>query len=103
LKLEYFILLAVCLAGPAVLSFSPKIGFYKYPLRLIISIALPFTVFLSWDIWATARGHWGFNMDYITGIKIFNLPVEEALFFIIIPFCAIFTWETVKYYTGKKK
>jgi lycopene cyclase domain-containing protein len=102
-KLEYFIVLAVCLAGPLVLSFSKKLDFYKFPARLVFSILIPFIVFVIWDIWATGRGHWGFNQNYITGIKIVNLPVEEVLFFIVIPFCALFTWETVKYFMRDKK
>ena len=102
MKLEYLIVLAVCIAGPALLSFSPKLGFYKYPFRLLISIAIPFIVFVSWDIWATSRGHWGFNENYIVGFKLIDLPIEEVLFFIVIPFCALFTWEVVKYFSEKK-
>jgi lycopene cyclase domain-containing protein len=94
--------LAVCVAGPAFLSFSRKLSFYKYPLRLIVSIAFPFFVFVVWDVWATFRGHWGFNPDYIVGFKLINLPIEEILFFIVIPFCALFTWEVVKYYSREK-
>lgn len=102
MKLEYLIVLAVCIAGPAFLSFSPKLSFYRYPFRLLIAIAVPFIIFVLWDVWATARGHWGFNPNYVIGIKLFNLPIEEVLFFIVIPFCALFTWEVVKYYSGKK-
>lgn len=103
MKLEYFIVLAVCISGPLFLSFSRKLTFYKSTARLIISIGMPFFVFVLWDSWATGRGHWGFNPAYITGFKIFNLPIEEILFFIIIPFCALFTWEVVKYFSGKKR
>lgn len=102
MKLEYFIVLAICLAGPLFLSFSGKLDFYRHPMRLVLSLGIPFVVFVAWDIWATSRGHWGFNEKYITGIKIVNLPVEEILFFIIIPFCALFTWETVKYFMRDK-
>lgn len=98
MQIEYFIVLAVSLAGPLYLSFSPKMDFWKYPLRLILSILLPFIIFVLWDMFVTSRGHWTFHPDYTVGIKIFNLPVEEVLFFIVIPFCGIFTWESVKYF-----
>jgi len=100
---EYFIVLAVCLAVPLALSGSKELDFYKYPSRLLLAIGLPFILFVIWDIIVTSRGHWSFNPNYTVGFKIFNLPVEEVLFFIVIPFCAIFTWESVKYFTRGKK
>lgn len=103
MKLEYFIVLLLCAAGPFVLSFSRKINFYKNPLKLLCSIAFPLVVFIAWDVIATQRGHWSFNNNYVTGLFIFNLPVEEILFFVVIPFCGLFSWEVVKYYTRKEK
>jgi lycopene cyclase domain-containing protein len=103
MKLEYFIVLGVCLAGPLALSFSKKLTFYKNPIRLVLAILIPMIVFIAWDMFAAMRGHWGFNTDYITGFFIFNLPVEEILFFAVIPFAGLFTWEVVKYFAEKKK
>jgi lycopene cyclase domain-containing protein len=103
MRFEYFILLGICAAGPLFLSFSRKLAFYKNPSRLIYSIMLPFIVFIAWDVFAAARGHWGFGYRYITGIFIFGLPVEEILFFIVIPFAGLFTWEVVKYFSVRKK
>ena len=102
MKLEYFILLAVCIAGPLVLSFSRNLTFYKYPARLVLAIAIPFVVFVVWDVLAAARGHWAFSPLYTIGLRILGLPIEEILFFIVIPFCGLFTWETVKYFMRDK-
>ena len=103
MQTEYFIVLAVSVAAPLVLSFSKKMDFYKYPSRLIYAILIPFVFFTIWDIFVTARGHWSFNPLYTVGFKIFGLPIEEILFFIIIPFCGLFTWESVKYFTRNMK
>jgi lycopene cyclase domain-containing protein len=103
MKLEYFIVLFVCFAGPFFLSFSRKIAFYKKPRRLFISIFFPMIIFIAWDMIAVWRGHWRFNENYISGLFIFNLPLEEIMFFIIIPFCALFTWEVVKFYSENNK
>ena len=103
MKTEYFFLLAICFIVPFILSFSRNLDFYKYPLRLVLSIGLPFVMFVAWDMIVTARGHWNFNSEYVIGIKVYNLPLEEVFFFIIIPFCGNFTWESVKYLMRKKK
>ncbi len=103
MKSEYFIVLALSLAGPLYLSFSKKMDFWKYPARLLTAIGIPFIIFTAWDVIVTSRGHWSFNPAYVAGMKIFNLPVEEVLFFIVIPFCGLFTWESVKYFMRGKK
>ena len=99
---EYLIVLGVSLAAPLVMSFSKNLDFYRYPARLVLSIGIPFVLFVLWDIIVTARGHWDFNPNYILGFRIFILPIEEILFFIVIPFCGIFTWESVKYFMRDK-
>jgi len=103
MKAEYLIVLAVSFIAPFILSFSKKMDFYKYSLRLILSLGIPFVLFVVWDFIVTSRGHWSFNPNYIIGLRVFNLPIEEILFFLIIPFCGIFTWESVKYFTRNYK
>jgi len=103
MKGEYFLVLLATIFFPLILSFSKKMNFYKKPIRLVSAIAIPAIVYIVWDVLATEAGHWGFNEKYVTGIFIFNLPVEEILFFIVIPFCSLFLWESVKYFYKKDK
>lgn len=55
-----------------------------------ISTVIIAIVFLIWDYFFTKAGIWGFNYDYCLGLKIFEMPIEEWLFFMIIPFCSLF-------------
>lgn len=103
MKFEYFLLLGAVISVPFIKSFNKEINFYKHPLRLLYSIGIPFILFVIWDSFAISRGHWDFNGNFVTGIKILNLPVEEVLFLVVIPFCALFTWESVKYFMRKTK
>lgn len=81
-----------CLLIPLLASFHPKSPFYKewkwfLPANFIVA-----TIFLIWDAVFTAKGFWGFSEQYLCGVYIYNLPVEEVLFFICIPYACTYTF-----------
>lgn len=81
--------------------FEKKFHFIQYLKPLLISILITTTTFIIWDIWFTEIGVWGFNSNYLIGHNLVNLPIEEWLFFICIPFASIFTHEVLKYFFPK--
>ena len=98
----YFILMIFSLAYPLAQSFERRIYYYKKWSRLFPSIVVMMLLFIPWDIWFTDWSVWHFNSDYIYGLKIFLLPIEEWLFFIIIPFACIFIHEVLNYFFNKQ-
>ncbi len=58
-------------------------------------------VFVPWDIVKTSLGVWGFNHQHLLGYWFFNLPVEELMFFIAIPFACVFTYHSLGYLIKK--
>ena len=85
----YLYLLIVSVSGPLFLSiFFPDV--IKNWGKFILSTTLIAAVFLVWDAIFTANGVWGFNDDYILGFSFFGMPIEEWLFFLVIPFCSIY-------------
>jgi lycopene cyclase domain-containing protein len=88
---------------PFILSFWRPLKFYQNWPSLIYSIFIILIIFGGWDIFAVFRQHWYFNPDGVWHFKIVNLPLEELLFFIIIPFCCIFTWEAINFIKAKFK
>ncbi len=38
---------------------------------------------------------WSFNPQYLIGITLVNLPLEEVLFFLVVPFSCIFVYEVL--------
>ncbi|MFT3846569.1 MAG: lycopene cyclase domain-containing protein [Lacibacter sp.] len=97
----YFLIHAAAIAGPLLLSFDRKVHFYKKWKYLFPAMIIPALFFLVWDELFTRIGVWGFNENYITGLKIGSLPVEEVLFFITVPYCCVFVYECVRIYFPK--
>lgn len=93
---QYLLLMAGCLAItlPLEVVFGSRV--YRQPRRLARAMAAPVAIFVIWDLFAISRGHWDFNPDFVTGLRLpGNLPVEELSFFIAIPICSVLTYETV--------
>jgi len=69
--------------------------------RLALSWVLPVTFFIAWDAYAIASGHWWFDVDRILGWYLpGRIPVDELLFFLIIPLASILTLEAVRSVKG---
>ena len=59
---------------------------------------LPAVFYIVWDMVFTKQGIWSFNENYITGLKLYNLPIEEVLFFFVVPYCCVFIYECIRCY-----
>lgn len=94
----YFLILGASLAGPLALSFDKKVAFFKRWKYLFPAMIIPALLYILWDMQFTKIGVWSFNEQYITGIKIGNLPVEEVLFFFIVPYCCVFVYDCLRIY-----
>ena len=86
---------------PVILSFDRKVHFYTNLKYLIPAIILTGIAFIIWDIIFTEKGIWGFNPVHLSGIYVFNLPVEESLFFVTVPYASVFTYEVFNAYLKK--
>jgi len=94
----YLILNLGTLLGPLALSFDKNVQYRKVWGKSLLSALIIAIPFIIWDIIFTQNGFWGFNPDFILGIYIYHLPIEEILFFIIIPFACTFIYECCKYF-----
>jgi lycopene cyclase domain-containing protein len=93
----YLILELVIIAFPLALSFDKKMQFYRRWKSIILSLLIVGSFFLTWDILFTKAGIWGFNPAYHASTEVFNLPLEEWLFFIVIPYASIFIHYSIEF------
>lgn len=80
------------------LSFDRRVAFYKQWRSYWPVNAAVLAGFVAWDVLFTERGVWGFNPDYLVGIDLLGLPIEEWGFFIAVPYACTFTYATLKQY-----
>lgn len=86
---------------PLVRSFESRIKFATKWGALFPAILITGAFFLIWDHWFTVMGIWEFNPRYILGVNIFQLPLEEWLFFLTVPFACVFIYEVLIYFFPK--
>jgi lycopene cyclase domain-containing protein len=92
---QYLIVLGACLVITAPLEFFGT-GVYRQPWRTAKAIAPVAAVFLLWDVVAIAAHVWTYNQMYITGFRLpGDIPIEEMLFFVVIPLCGLLTYNAV--------
>lgn len=99
---EYLIVLTICILPTFLISFTKTFGYKNLWIKLFAITSASAIPFIIWDWYATYYNHWGFNRNYNLGVYFLNLPVEEYLFFICIPFSCLFTWYNINRYLVKK-
>jgi lycopene cyclase domain-containing protein len=99
----YFILLVSSVAVPLLLSFDRKLQFWRQWKYLFPAIFIVAAVYIFFDVLLTKAGVWGFNPRYHSNILIFKLPIEEWLFFIVIPYASIFLHDAFVLYFPRIK
>jgi lycopene cyclase domain-containing protein len=102
LKSEYLLFNIIVISGPLLFGSMRSFYFLDRVKFTILPILIPAILFLIWDSTVTFS-HWHFNEKYVLGITIFNLPIEEILFFITVPFACLFTWEMIIRRTNEKE
>jgi len=103
IQVNYLIIDILILIFPLLFTFTWKFKYYKFFKPLSISILIVGLSYILWDIIVTARGDWWFNKEFLIGIEILGLPVEEIMFFIVVPFACIFIYENLEYFIKDKE
>ena len=101
-RYQYLLLMGGCLLITLPLEFLFGARVWRRPRRLLAALWLPVVLFTIWDVAAIARDHWHYSPRYTTGWTLpLELPVEELVFFLVIPVCGLLTLEAVRSLLGR--
>ena len=96
-RLSYLAVLAGCLLAALWLEPVLKVHVLRRWRRLALTVLPVVVVFSFWDLAAIAAGHWTFDPAQTTGwLFPGGLPVDEVLFFLTVPVCAILGFEATR-------
>ena len=99
--LTYLLINFLTIFFPLALSFDKRVRFYKSWKNIFPGLLISGLLFLLWDYVFTLYDVWSFNPSYVIGVYFLNLPLEEILFFITVPFACIFIYECLNYYVKR--
>lgn len=93
---QYLVVLAACLAITAPLELFGS-GVYRQARRAAAAVLPVAAVFVVWDVVAIHADVWTYNPQYISGLELpLSMPVEELVFFLVIPLCGVLTYNAVE-------
>jgi lycopene cyclase domain-containing protein len=99
--LSYLGMLAFVVLGTLPLELYLKVGVYRRWRRLLLTLAPVVPLFVAWDVYAVHRGHWTFDPAQVLSLRLpGGLPLEELLFFFVVPLAAVLTLEAVRTVRG---
>jgi lycopene beta-cyclase len=100
-RFQYLLLMGACLLITLPLEFVFDARVWRRPRRLVTALVPAFVLFVVWDVWASATDTWRFNPRYTVGIELpGGMAIEELVFFVTIPICALLTLEAVRNITS---
>ncbi len=97
----YAALLIGSILFPLLFSFEKNIRFIRFRKPVFWAVLIPGIFFIIWDVAFTRLGFWSFNPEYTLEPRFLGLPLEEWLFFVVIPYCSLFVYEVLNFYLQK--
>jgi lycopene cyclase domain-containing protein len=90
----YLLVMAACLVVTLPLELLLGARVYSRWRRLVLTLLPLLAVFVTWDVLAIHAHFWFYR--HLTGVWIGSMPVEELIFFLVIPTCSVLTFEAVR-------
>lgn len=96
-QLAYVAMLLFCVVVTLPLELWLGVRVYRQFGRLLLTLVPVVAVFFAWDVYAISAGHWHFDGTQLLGVFLpGGVPVEELLFFVVVPTCSVLALEAVR-------
>ncbi|PID98613.1 MAG: lycopene cyclase [Actinomycetales bacterium] len=92
---QYLLLMAGCVLITLPLEFFFQARVYRRWRQLLMVLLVVVTAFVLLDLIGIIRNYWTYSAEFTTGIMLGWLPLEELVFFIVIPICGLLSYEAV--------
>ncbi len=94
--------MGLCLLLTLPLEFLIGARVYRRFRALLLALLPEVVLFTVWDVVGIARDHWTYNPAFVTGLRLpFRMPIEELVFFLVVPICGVLTYEAVGVVLGR--
>jgi lycopene cyclase domain-containing protein len=81
-----------------------RVGVLRRWRRLLLTLVPVVVLFGLWDLAAIAAGQWSYDPEQTVGVTLpGRLPLEELLFFLVVPLCAVLGFEAVRQVVGRRR
>jgi len=94
-RYQYLLLMAGCLLVTLPLEIVLGARVWRRPRRLLLTLLPVVAGYAVWDVLSIDHGVWDYSRRLTTGVHLGPLPLEELVFFVVIPICGLLTYEAV--------
>lgn len=100
-ELTYAAMLLFVLIATLPLEIVLRTRVYARARRTLLTLLCVAPLFLVADVLSVRLGHWSFGLDQTLGVVLpGGLPLEEVLFFVVVPIASVMTLEAVRRVRG---
>ncbi|HEY3506458.1 MAG TPA: lycopene cyclase domain-containing protein [Actinocatenispora sp.] len=92
---QYVAALGICVAVTLPLELVLGARVYRRPRALLLTVLPVVVAFGAWDLVGFHHGDWWYSTHRTLRVTVLTLPVEEWLFLLVIPVCALLTYEAL--------
>lgn len=101
--MEYLLILFLFFLVTLFLEHKYRVHLYHNRRERFLVVTFFFLVGVLWDSFAVWRGHWAFPVGKTLNIRIGLLPIEEYLFFLIVPFFTLTVYKIMDVKLSKRR